>query len=211
MMTRNACVPWSLLRLRIGYSHSTMTNDERIRRRSSVVTTINAPTTDAVQQRSGNLEFEPELQCDHPGAAVTTQSHPQQASWRRSGIGHCSEASLRRRLARNASQRDAGKTEVRMVEDIEELCIETHLHVFTHREPFRQIKIVPHEARTPQGIATEIPELAILRTVAAVASSGTRIDCGDKRIGVEPLDRTGLRNARKCMMLVERHAGYDVR
>src|SRR5271170_261579 len=188
-----------------------MTKDERIRRRSCAVTTVTAPTTDAVQQQSGNLEFEPQLQCDHPWAAVTTQSHPQQASWRRSGIGQCSEASLRRCLAGNASQNDAGKTEVRMVEDIEELRIQTHLHVFSHREPFRQIKVVPHEAGTPQGVATEIPELAILRTVAAVASSGTRIDCGGKRIGVEPLDRTGLRNARKCMMLVEWHTGYDVR
>ena len=211
MMMRNVLRLWNSHRFRIGCSHSTMTNDERIRRRSSVVTTIDAPTTDAVQQRSGNLEFEPQLQCDHSWAAVTTQSHPQQASWRRSGIGQCSEASLRRRLAGNASQHDARKTEVRMVEDIEELCIQTHLHVFSHREPFRQIKVVPHEAGTPQGIATEISELAILRVVAAVAGSGTRIDCRDKRIGVEPLDRTGLRNARKCMMLVERHAGYDVR
>src|SRR5208282_2597477 len=176
-----------------------------------VVSIVNAPPTDAVRQRLGNLEFEPQLQCDHPWAAVTTQSYAQQPRWRRSSIRQCPKTSLGRRLARNASQRDAGKTEVRMVEDIEELCIQTHLHVFTHREPFRQIKIVPHEARTPQGIATEIPELAILRTVAAVASSGTRIDCGGKRIGVEPLDRTGLRNARKCMMLVEWHTGYDVR
>ena len=98
-----------------------------------------------------------------------------------------------------------------MVEDIEKLCIETQLHVFSHREPFGEIEVVPHEARTPQSIATEIPELAILGAVAAVASSGTRIDCGDKRIGVEPLDRTGLRNARECVMLVKWHAGYDVR
>ncbi len=38
-----------------------------------------------------------------------------------------------------------GKTEVRMVEDIEELCVEAQLHVFGHREPFRQIKVAPHE------------------------------------------------------------------
>lgn len=160
-MTRNPLHAWNSQEFRISYSHSTMTNDERMQRRSSVVTTENAPTTDAVQQRSGNLEFEPELQCDHPWAAVTTQSYPQQSCWRRSSIRQRPKTSLGRRLAGNASQHDAGKTEVRMVEDIEELCIETHLHVFSHREPFRQIKVVPHEAGTPQGISAEIPELAI--------------------------------------------------
>jgi hypothetical protein len=40
MMTRNAPDLWSLLRLRIGYSHSTMTNDERMQRESNLIATI---------------------------------------------------------------------------------------------------------------------------------------------------------------------------
>src|ERR1017187_5848492 len=39
-MTWNAQRPWRLLTLRIGYSHSTMTNDERMQRESSLIATI---------------------------------------------------------------------------------------------------------------------------------------------------------------------------
>jgi hypothetical protein len=38
--TRNAPDPWNSPRLRIGYSHSTMTNDERMQRESSLIATI---------------------------------------------------------------------------------------------------------------------------------------------------------------------------
>jgi hypothetical protein len=39
-MTRSAPDPWSLPTPRIGYSHSTMTNDERMQRESSLIATI---------------------------------------------------------------------------------------------------------------------------------------------------------------------------
>ena len=39
-MTKNARDPWSLSRLKIGYSHSTITNDERMRRESNLIATI---------------------------------------------------------------------------------------------------------------------------------------------------------------------------
>ena len=39
-MTRNVLDPWNPLKLRIGYSHSTMTNDERMQRESGLIATI---------------------------------------------------------------------------------------------------------------------------------------------------------------------------
>jgi hypothetical protein len=40
MTTRNVLDLWSLPKLRIRYSHSTMTNDERMQRESSLIATI---------------------------------------------------------------------------------------------------------------------------------------------------------------------------
>ena len=40
MMTQSALELWNSHRLRIGYSHSTMTNDERMQRESSLIATI---------------------------------------------------------------------------------------------------------------------------------------------------------------------------
>jgi hypothetical protein len=40
MTTRNARAPWRLPRPRIGYSHDTMTNDDRMQRESSLIATI---------------------------------------------------------------------------------------------------------------------------------------------------------------------------
>jgi hypothetical protein len=40
MTTRNVPRPWNSRRLRIGYSHSTITNDERMQRESSLIATI---------------------------------------------------------------------------------------------------------------------------------------------------------------------------
>src|SRR5271157_5878541 len=40
MMTRSVRVPWNSPKFRIGCSHSTMTNDERMQRESSLIATI---------------------------------------------------------------------------------------------------------------------------------------------------------------------------
>jgi len=40
MTTHNAPHPWNSPRFRIGYSHSTMTDDERMQRESSLIATI---------------------------------------------------------------------------------------------------------------------------------------------------------------------------
>ncbi len=40
MTTQNVLDLWKLCPLRIGYSHSTMTNDERMQRESSLIATI---------------------------------------------------------------------------------------------------------------------------------------------------------------------------
>ena len=68
-------------------------------------------------------------------------------------------------------------------------------HMFRQPEPLREIKIAPDETGTAQRVSAEIAELAIRRTVAAGAGSGARIDARYKRIRVEPLDGSRLRDA----------------
>jgi hypothetical protein len=50
-----------------------------------------------------------------------------------------------------------------MIEDIEELRVETKLHVLGSWEPLREIKVVPYKTRAAQCIASETSELAILQ------------------------------------------------
>src|ERR1035438_445874 len=87
-----------------------------------------------------------------------------------------------------------------MVEDVEELGIESQLHSLGQRKPFGDVKIAPEKVGAAQCIATEVSELAVLRRVATVASSGSRVNRGDERIGIEPLNRAGLSNARNVAM-----------
>jgi hypothetical protein len=80
--------------------------------------------------------------------------------------------SLRRGLSRNAGLHHAGQAEIRMVEDIKKLTLKTQLHMLAQGKPLCQVEIAPEKIRTAQGIASEVSELAILRTVAAIAGSG---------------------------------------
>ena len=77
------------------------------------------------------------------------------------------------------------------------------------RKPFCQIEVAPEEIGTAQGVAAEVAELAILRAVAAIALSRARIDGRHESIGIEPLERARLRDARDWIVLIERHAGND--
>ena len=83
------------------------------------------------------LEFKPQLKRDHAGRAITAQPDAEQAGRRRSRVRQRSKASLRRRLSRNPRKDHARKSEIRMVEDIEELGVETQLHALGEHKPFR--------------------------------------------------------------------------
>lgn len=83
-----------------------------------------------------------------------------------------------------------------MVENIEEFCVKSQLYMFGDGEPFGDIEITPEEIRSVKGVAARVPELAVLRRVSSVASSGGRIHRGDKSVGIEPLNRSWLRDAR---------------
>jgi hypothetical protein len=49
--------PWTLCPLRIGYSHSTMTNDERMQRESSLIATIRRKLPDFAKACADDTEL----------------------------------------------------------------------------------------------------------------------------------------------------------
>ena len=59
-----------------------------------------------------------------------------------------------------------------------------------------KVEVIPKEIGTAQGITAEVSELAILRDVAAIALSCTRINRRYKSVRIEPLNRARLRHAR---------------
>src|SRR5271163_1288566 len=89
----------------------------------------------AVEIKICRLEFEAELEGDHARGAVAAQAYAEQAGWRRGGVGECAKAGLRGRLSWYAGIDHAGKSEIRVVEDIEELRVETHLYALAQRKP----------------------------------------------------------------------------
>jgi len=96
-----------------------------------------------------------------------------------------------------------------MVEDVEQLRVESQLHTLVERKPFGDVEVAPEEVGAAQSIAAEISELAVLSIVTAVASFGARIDSRDKRVWVEPLNRARLGNAGNVAVATVRiHPGY---
>ena len=79
------------------------------------------------------------------------------------------------------------------------------------REPLGDVQVAPNEIGTPQGIASQISKLTVLRRVAAHAGACARIDAGNESIRIQPLNRAGLRDARNRIVLVQRHAWNDAR
>src|SRR5260370_743316 len=96
-----------------------------------------------------------------------------------------------------------------MVENIEKLTVDAELHSLMQSKPLRQIQIVPVEIGTAQGVAAQIAELAVFRAVAAGAGARARIHRRNKRIGVEPLNGSRLRNAGNWVVFIERYAGNN--
>jgi hypothetical protein len=91
-----------------------------------------------------------------------------------------------------------------MVEHIEELGFYSELHSLAHRKPFCEIEIIPDKIGTAQGVAAEASELAMLWVVATDALASTRINGGNKRGRIEPLEGARLRYTSDGMMLIER-------
>src|ERR1700730_4237529 len=56
-MTRTVSDMWRSSRLRIGYSHSTMTNDERMQRESSLIATIRKKLPEFAKACADDTEF----------------------------------------------------------------------------------------------------------------------------------------------------------
>ncbi len=100
-------------------------------------------------------------------------------------------------------------TRIRVIENVEKLSFDAKLHSFAQSEPLRQVKIAPEEIWTAQRVSSQISELALLRTIAAGASASARIHSGNKRVRVEPLNRSGLSHTRDRIVLIERHSWND--
>jgi hypothetical protein len=87
-----------------------------------------------------------------------------------------------------------------MIEEVKELSVESQLYSLVHREPLGNVKIAPEEVGAAQSVAAKISELAVLRVVAPVAGSSSWIDHRNKRVWIEPLNCSGLGNARNVAM-----------
>src|ERR1017187_2818635 len=96
-----------------------------------------------------------------------------------------------------------------MVEYIEELGLYSELHPLAHRKRFREIEVIPDEIGATQGVAAEVSELATLWVVATGALPSTRINRGNKRGRIEPLEGARLRYTGDGMMLIEADARND--
>src|ERR1022692_2768026 len=89
-----------------------------------------------------------------------------------------------------------------MVEYIEELGLYSELHPLAHRKPFREIEVIPDEIGATQGVAAEVSELATLWVVATGALPSTRINRGNKRGRIEPLEGARLGYTGEGRMLI---------
>src|SRR5271166_1656497 len=98
-----------------------------------------------------------------------------------------------------------------MVENVEELGLYSELHSLAHGKPFREIEVIPDKIGAAQGIAAEISELAMLWVVVTGALPSTRINGGNERGRIEPLEGARLRHTSDGMVLIERDARNDAR
>src|SRR5579862_2970168 len=96
-----------------------------------------------------------------------------------------------------------------MVEYIEELGLYSELHPLAHRNPFREIEVIPDKIGAAEGVATEVSELAMRWIVPTCALPSTRINSGNKCSRIEPLESTRLCHTSDGMTLIERDVGND--
>jgi len=152
-------------------------------------------------------ELHAHLKRDHSRRAIAAQTDPQQAGRRRSRGSKRSEPnlgaarSIGANLSGDAGKHVARKREIRMVEYIEKLSVESQLHALGHGKPLREVEVAPEELRTAQSVATQIPKLAGLWAISPIAGSCghdppvgelllARVDGRDKGIWIEPLNST---------------------
>src|SRR5208337_1855332 len=135
MPTNNMRIPSSIWQLTNGnFSHTGC----GLRRQVNVdfgvrVTHSLKPKGQATRQTPGGLtldgslrsEFYSRLKRNHSWAAVASQSDAEQAGRRRGRIGECSKTGLRGRSAGNTSENHAWQGEIRVIEDIEKLSVES--------------------------------------------------------------------------------------
>jgi hypothetical protein len=74
-----------------------------------------------------------------------------------------------------------------MIEDIEELCIQTEEDVLSDWNFLREEDLGIRKVRSSKLVAPRVAELTVRRRVPASAGSGTWIDNRSECIGVEPL------------------------
>src|ERR1035441_9854579 len=152
-------------------------------------------------------ELHAALERYHTRRTVSAQSHTQQPGRRRCREAERSESGLRRWFARYPGVPQHRKSEIRVVEDVEELAVDPQLDALGQREPPGEIQIAPDEIEAAQGVAAEIAESAVSRTVSGGTGTGARVDGRSERIGVEPLDGARLSHPGDGAVLVQRHSG----
>jgi hypothetical protein len=86
MTTKNALHLWKLPRFSIGYSHSTMTSDERMQRESTLIATIRRKLPDFVKACADETELVL-LHQDAFAAAITKRTNTRSSAWRSSMQG----------------------------------------------------------------------------------------------------------------------------
>ena len=79
-------------------------------------------------------EFQPQLKRDHARRVIASQADAQQACGWRGRRDQRAESGLRARLARNSGHRSR-QGEIRVVEEIEELALDTKRHPLVEGEP----------------------------------------------------------------------------
>ena len=146
---------------------------------------------------------------NHARRAVAAEADAEKAGGRRRGVGEGAEAGLGGGFAGDAREDHVGQAEVGMIQEIEELDVEAELTAFRQRKPFRKVEIAPDEIGAAERVAAEAAKLAVDGRVAADACARAGIDGGDERVGIEPLQRAGLRDTWNRMAIVERHASDE--
>ena len=58
-----------------------------------------------------------------------------------------------------------------MIEHVEELTVDTQLHMFRQLKPLGDIQVAPDEIGTAQSVSTKVAELAIRRAVTACTTA----------------------------------------
>src|SRR5580704_9544060 len=87
-----------------------------------------------ISRTIASLKLQAQLERDHAGRAITAQTNAEQTSRWRGRVSKRSETGLRGGLPRNAGQHHARKCEIRVIEYVEELRVESQFHTLGQGE-----------------------------------------------------------------------------